>query len=159
MSQSQVVRNDAQMLKRRAGGVVWRGKYISRVMAHRGTATQTSVNEHTSHNSPRSPSATMIPTSSSPGSALPMRLLALPFLLLLVHLSFAQPATLAFGDCYSGDASRKMSVDTVYSQIIDDQTLNITVLGDTAAEIINSNTSLGMFTCHLLARITQTLDY
>lgn len=52
-----------------------------------------------------------------------------------------------------------MSVDTVYSQVIDDQTLNITVLGDTAAELINFNTSLGMFTRHLLARATQALDY
>jgi hypothetical protein len=86
----------------------------------------------------------MTPTSS--GTAPPRCFLALFFLLLLVHPSFTQPATLVFDDCYTGDASRKMSVDTVYSQIIDDQTLNITVLGDTAAAIINSNTSLGMLT-------------
>ncbi|KAH0840178.1 hypothetical protein J3R83DRAFT_1162 [Lanmaoa asiatica] len=83
----------------------------------------------------------MIPTSLSLGST-PQRCLFALLFLLLVHPSFTQPATLVFGDCYNGDVSRKMSVDTVYSQIIDDQTLNITVLGDTAAQIINSNTSL-----------------
>lgn len=92
----------------------------------------------------------MIPPSASSGTAPPRSLPALFFLLLLVHPSFAQPATLLFDDCYTGDASRKMSVDTVYSQIIDDQTLNFTVLGDTAADIINSNTSLGTFTRRLL---------
>ncbi|KAG8218908.1 hypothetical protein J3R82DRAFT_4589 [Butyriboletus roseoflavus] len=81
----------------------------------------------------------MIPTSPSSGSALLRSLLALLF---LVHPSLAQPATLVFDDCYNGDVSRKMSVDTVYSQVIDEQTLNITVLGNTAAEIVNSNTSL-----------------
>jgi len=88
----------------------------------------------------------MIPTSSSSGNALRWSLLLV--LLIFVHPSLTQPATLAFDDCYTGDAVRKMSVDTVYSQIIDDQALNITVLGDTAAAIVNSNTSLGTFTCH-----------
>lgn len=110
----------------------------------RGGARRPSVNDHTSRNSPRPLSYTMIPASS--GTAPPRCLLALLLLLLLVHPSSTQPATLVFDDCYTGDASRKMSVDTVYSQIIDDQTLNITVLGDTAEAIINSNTSLGMFT-------------
>lgn len=90
----------------------------------------------------------MIPTSPSPANALPRCLLVLLFL--LVHPSLAQPATLVFNDCYSGNASRKMSVDTVYSQIIGDQ-LNFTVLGDSATEIINSNTTtVGMFARHLL---------
>lgn len=63
--------------------------------------------------------------------------------LLIVHLALAQPATLAYDDCYTGDPSRKMSVDTVYAQITDNQALNVTVLGDTAADIISSNTTLG----------------
>ena len=84
-----------------------------------------------------------------------MSLLTILVLLLLVHPSFTQPATLVFEDCYNGDASRKMSVDTVYSQIVDGQSLNFTVLGDTAAEIINSNTSLGMFSLSL-ARTTRS---
>lgn len=96
----------------------------------------------------------MIPTSSSSGTALPTYLLSLLFLLLLVHPSFAQPATLVFDDCYNGDASQKMSVDTVYSQVVDDQHLNFTVLGYTAAEIINFNTSLGTFSRHRLARLS-----
>lgn len=38
-----------------------------------------------------------------------------------------------------------MTVETVYSQIIDDQTLNITVLGQAASEILGTGTNLGMF--------------
>ncbi|KAG9317716.1 hypothetical protein JVU11DRAFT_1930 [Chiua virens] len=99
----------------------------------------TSVNEHTTNSLPRSPSPTMIPMSLSSGSALQNRLLSFLLFLVFVHSSFSQPATLAFGDCYNGDASRKMSVDTVYSQLIDEQTINFTVLGETATEIISSN--------------------
>ncbi|KAG1752452.1 uncharacterized protein EDB91DRAFT_517091 [Suillus paluster] len=52
---------------------------------------------------------------------------------------FAQPATLPFYDCFSGDASQKLSVDTVYSQIINGQTLNITILGNASQQIVDSS--------------------
>lgn len=84
--------------------------------------------------------STMTSTFSSSGAAL--------VVLFLAHTAFAQPATLVFNDCFTGDASRKMSVDTIYSQTTDLQTLNFTVLGDTAADIVNSNTSLGTVTRH-----------
>ncbi|KAF8450235.1 hypothetical protein L210DRAFT_3386287 [Boletus edulis BED1] len=99
----------------------------------------------------------MIPSSLSPsGTALPTPILVLVFLL-LARPSFSQPATLVFDDCFTGDASRKMSVDTVYSQVTNDQTLNLTVIGNTAAVVIDSNTSLGMFTPATLFLDTTTL--
>lgn len=113
------------------------------------TEARSSVNEHIL--SSRSPSYTMTPTFPSSGAALPTSLL---IILLLVLPSLSQPATLVFDDCYNGDASRKMSVDAVYSQVTDIQTLNITVLGETASEIINSNTSLGVFS--LLSRTSHS---
>ncbi|KIK81846.1 hypothetical protein PAXRUDRAFT_155133 [Paxillus rubicundulus Ve08.2h10] len=86
----------------------------------------------------------MTSSASSSGSAL-SRWCLLSLLLLLClapHPSFSQPATLPFDDCFSGDGSRKMTVETVYSQIIDGQTLNITVLGQAASEILGTGTNL-----------------
>ncbi|KAF9226774.1 hypothetical protein BS17DRAFT_748883 [Gyrodon lividus] len=80
---------------------------------------------------------------ASSGSALSKCILSLLLLLCLAaRPSFSQPATLAFNDCFSGDGSRKMTVETVYSQIINGQTLNITVLGQAASEIIGTGTNL-----------------
>ncbi|KIJ69865.1 hypothetical protein HYDPIDRAFT_77695 [Hydnomerulius pinastri MD-312] len=84
----------------------------------------------------------MTPQASSSGSAVSRCLLTLLLLLCLTHPVFSQPATLAFNDCFSGDDSRKLSVDTVYSQIINGQTLNITVLGQAASQIVGSGTNL-----------------
>ncbi|KAG1868176.1 hypothetical protein C8R48DRAFT_771875 [Suillus tomentosus] len=53
--------------------------------------------------------------------------------------TFAQPATLPFYDCFSGSASQKLSVGTVYSQIINGQTLNITILGNASQQIVASS--------------------
>jgi hypothetical protein len=67
------------------------------------------------------------------------------FLLLSFSLSVssisAQPATLPFYDCFTGNASQKFSVDTVYSQIINELTLNITILGNTSQQIVASANS------------------
>ncbi|KAH7931184.1 hypothetical protein BV22DRAFT_1076964 [Leucogyrophana mollusca] len=63
-------------------------------------------------------------------------------LLLALSLSLsavAQPATLPFHDCFSGNDVRKLTVDTVYAQIINYQTLNITVLGQSAQLINETN--------------------
>ncbi|KAG6331376.1 hypothetical protein ID866_7714 [Astraeus odoratus] len=49
----------------------------------------------------------------------------------------AQPATLPFDDCFTGNSSQKMSVDTVYSQVVDDH-MNITVFGQTTEEIVET---------------------
>ncbi|KAF9238821.1 hypothetical protein BU15DRAFT_88257 [Melanogaster broomeanus] len=80
--------------------------------------------------------------ASSLGSALSRRLLSLLLLLCLSRPSFSQPATLAFDDCFEGNVSRKMSVETVYSQITNGQLLNITVLGQAASDIVGTGTSL-----------------
>ncbi|KAH7914437.1 hypothetical protein BJ138DRAFT_1079613 [Hygrophoropsis aurantiaca] len=61
------------------------------------------------------------------------------FLLFLSLSAFAQPATLPFRDCFSGNAAQKLTVDSVYAQIINYQFLNITVLGSSAQEINETN--------------------
>ncbi|KAF7317221.1 TRP domain-containing protein [Mycena chlorophos] len=53
--------------------------------------------------------------------------------------ALADPATLAFNDCFSGNASLKLSVDTVYGQVLDDPQLgtylNLTVIGNSPQQI------------------------
>ncbi|KAH7887448.1 hypothetical protein F5I97DRAFT_1860502 [Phlebopus sp. FC_14] len=83
----------------------------------------------------------MAPPVLSSCSAVLSLLFASLFFLSLVHTASPQPATLEFDDCFSGDDSQKMSVDTVYSQIINGQTLNITVLGVASQQIINTANS------------------
>ncbi|KAJ7770974.1 hypothetical protein DFH07DRAFT_914187 [Mycena maculata] len=60
--------------------------------------------------------------------------------LLLVLPVFADPATLPFDDCFTGNVSMKLSVDEVYGQVLTSDTLgvylNLTVIGDSAQEII-----------------------
>jgi hypothetical protein len=75
--------------------------------------------------------------------------------LFLLILSFilprvlADPATLQFTDCFdesAGNVSQKLSISTVYAQVVDD-TLNLVALGATPQEIdgfTNSSRSLGM---------------
>ncbi|OAX43236.1 hypothetical protein K503DRAFT_681582 [Rhizopogon vinicolor AM-OR11-026] len=79
---------------------------------------------------------TFIPASSC--CSVRRALFLLSFSLSLPSI-FAQPATLPFYDCFTGDASQKLSVDTVYSQIIDGVTLNITILGNTSQQIVGSS--------------------
>ncbi|KAI6034955.1 hypothetical protein F5J12DRAFT_790051 [Pisolithus orientalis] len=81
--------------------------------------------------------------SSSSSSLYTAKATCLCLLLILLPLAVsAQPATLPFNDCFNGNVSQKMSVDTVYSQIVDGQRLNLTVLGQTAQEIIgDANTT------------------
>ena len=57
----------------------------------------------------------------------------------------ASPATLPFTDCFTGNISQKLSVSTVYAQVVGDN-LNVVVLGQTPQEIdgfTNSSKSLG----------------
>ncbi|KAI6100227.1 hypothetical protein F5141DRAFT_325682 [Pisolithus sp. B1] len=69
----------------------------------------------------------------------------------------AQPATLPFNDCFTGSLSQKMSVDTVYSQIVDGQHLNLTVLGETAQQIIGDANTTNLATLFTQAT-TLTID-
>ncbi|KAI6024474.1 hypothetical protein EDC04DRAFT_249060 [Pisolithus marmoratus] len=78
---------------------------------------------------------------SSSSSSSSQACLCLLLVLLPLAVS-AQPATLPFNDCFTGNVAQKMSVDTVYSQIVDGQRLNLTVLGQTAQQIIgDANTT------------------
>lgn len=82
-------------------------------------------------------------------------LLSIPrslFILLLfaiLHVR-ANPATLTFKDCFSGNVSQKFNISTVYAQILDTTQmgvyLNLTVLGVSPQQILgftNTSTSLG----------------
>jgi hypothetical protein len=71
--------------------------------------------------------------------------LALPLSLAALSLSVwqpsgvsAQPATIAFHDCFSGNDSQKLNISTVYAQVIendDERYLNLTLLGHTSQNI------------------------
>ncbi|KAJ6587795.1 hypothetical protein B0H10DRAFT_1831452 [Mycena sp. CBHHK59/15] len=75
------------------------------------------------------------------GSKLVLLLLALPV--------FADPASLPFDDCFSGNESAKLTVSQVYGQVLRSKQLgtylNLTVIGDSPEEIFgftNSSSSL-----------------
>lgn len=51
----------------------------------------------------------------------------------------AEPATLPFTDCFSGDASHKVQISTVYGQTLSDRYLNLTIIGNTPIEIVSAN--------------------
>lgn len=70
--------------------------------------------------------------------------------LLLVLPVFADPATLPFDDCFTGNVSAKLSVDEVYGQVLTSAQLgtylNLTVIGNSAQQILeftDSSSSLG----------------
>ena len=63
----------------------------------------------------------------------------------------AEPATLPFTDCFSGNPSHKAQVSTVYGQTLSDRYLNFTVIGSTPAEIVSANNNTDepvASTCH-----------
>jgi hypothetical protein len=81
---------------------------------------------------------------------LPPSLLSLLFTLLprFVPLAYADPATLAFKDCFENTASQaqKLNVSTVYAQVLENndlgQYLDLTVLGQSPQQIFGmTNTS------------------
>ena len=72
------------------------------------------------------------------------------FLAFLFPIALAQVATPRFGDCFSGNASLKLNVSTIYAQITTSQSfgsqLNITLLGQSPQSIqgtANSSSDLG----------------
>jgi hypothetical protein len=52
----------------------------------------------------------------------------------------AEPATVMFKDCFSGKDEQKMTVSSVYAQVLDkddaERHLNLTVIGDTPQQIV-----------------------
>lgn len=70
--------------------------------------------------------------------------------LLLFRPVQADPATLPFEDCFTGNVSTKLTVDQVYGQVLTSAELgtylNLTVIGNSAQEIFgftDSSSSLG----------------
>lgn len=73
------------------------------------------------------------------------------FALLATSAVLAQPATVQFRDCFSGNISQKLNISTVYAQVLHnegkDRHLNITVLGQAGQDITGQSpesTSLGV---------------
>ncbi|KAJ8516461.1 hypothetical protein ONZ45_g6246 [Pleurotus djamor] len=75
-----------------------------------------------------------------------MRPITFLFLFCLV-LVRADPAKLPFTDCFSGEPSRKLTISTVYGQVIDgaegqrESTLNLTVFGESPQPIVGASSS------------------
>ena len=72
------------------------------------------------------------------------------FLAFLFPFALAQVATPRFGDCFSGNATLKLNISTIYAQITTSQSvgsqLNITVLGQSPQSIqgtANGSSDLG----------------
>lgn len=64
----------------------------------------------------------------------------------------AEPATLPFTDCFTGDASRKVQISTVYGQTLSDRYLNLTVIANTPVEIVSASNNTNepvASACHL----------
>lgn len=80
---------------------------------------------------------------------LPHIWVALFLSLFFCELSLAQPATLKFQDCFSGgNLTEKLDVTTVYAQVIGDQLLNLTIVGNSNIPIVgrsSTSTKLGAF--------------
>lgn len=78
----------------------------------------------------------------------------------ILGLSFvvAEPATLLFTDCFSGDPSHKVQISTVYGQTLSSRYLNLTIIGNTSLEIVNAGNGTDgpvASTCHLNSFILQ----
>jgi hypothetical protein len=87
---------------------------------------------------------------SSLFSRLPPTITAALLCLLLALPVFADPASLSFVDCFSGNASAKLAVSDVYGQVLDSaelgRYLNLTVIGTSPQDIFgftNLSSSLG----------------
>lgn len=99
----------------------------------------------------------------------PVSLVGLALFQLWVVAVVAQPAMAPFTDCFSGNDSQKMTVSTVYAQILEDPSagrqLNLTLLGSTDQEIDgisdDSGTNLGELhnqRAHDLKMLNSTLS-
>ena len=87
-------------------------------------------------------------------------LLATVGLLFLLFVSpvVAEPATLPFTDCFSGNPSYKVQISTVYGQTLSDRYLNFTLIGNTPIEIVSTNNNTDepvASTCHLNSLISS----
>lgn len=71
----------------------------------------------------------------------------LTFLFFSAVVVQADPASLPFTDCFSGDGVRKLTVSTVYGQVVrgvDGKSktgLNLTIFGENPQEIVGSSSS------------------
>ena len=51
----------------------------------------------------------------------------------------AEPATLPFTDCFSGNTSHKVQISTVYGQTLGNRYLNLTVIGNSPIQIVSAS--------------------
>lgn len=70
----------------------------------------------------------------------------------IVNHVLADPASLSFNDCFSNpNASQKMTITNVYAQVLQDvqasMYLNLTVIGNNAAQILPSSNSTDLGAC------------
>lgn len=77
-------------------------------------------------------------------------LISLFISLLFLGITRADPATLNYEDCFSssGNLTEKLSITTVYAQLLGETALNITVIGQSNIPIVgrsNDSTKLGRF--------------
>jgi hypothetical protein len=66
---------------------------------------------------------------------------------------FAEPATLSFTDCFSGDPAYQVQVSNVYGQKLDDRYLNFTIIGNSPIQIVSASNNTEepvASTCHLI---------
>ena len=75
------------------------------------------------------------------------KLAAASLSLWLSRSAIAHPAMLSYDDCFSGpNTTQKLNVSIVYAQLIGNEYLNLTVIGQSSIPIIgraNSSTNLG----------------
>lgn len=81
--------------------------------------------------------------------AFPIGLLALLTSYLVPTVRAQGPVQLPWGDCFTGtNLTQKLNVTTVYAQLVDQTSLNITILGQSNIPIrgqVNDSTKLGAF--------------
>ena len=59
--------------------------------------------------------------------------------ILSVSSVVAEPATLPFTDCFSGDPSHQVQISSVFGQTLSDRYLNFTIIGNTPIQIISAS--------------------
>lgn len=73
----------------------------------------------------------------------------------------AEPATLPFTDCFSGDVSHKLQITTVYGQTLSNRYLNFTLIGNSPVQIVSANNDTNepvASTCHFNSFVLLQYD-
>ncbi len=112
-----------------------------------GAAKSILLSAHTPSVSTTATSGLALSLSEMKTTSLSLFMNLLTFLFFSAVVVQADPASLPFTDCFSGDGVRKLTVSTVYGQVvrgIDGQSktgLNLTIFGENPQEIVGSSSS------------------